>query len=168
MHELNILSENVTLINIYHVKGHQDSEKQRNLTPVEALNVEADKLAHEARQLPHIKTYSPFPTNKVNLVLNKRYIKSPYPKMVKLAFHSMALREHYASKYRWTSQIIDAIWWPIYYQSLSRLQDSDKLRIKKFFNNRWPTLQRERKYYKLYSETEYHIIRCRVPSRQKI
>jgi hypothetical protein len=100
--------------------------------------------------------------------------------MVNLAFHSMALRDYYTDKYGWTSKTIDAIWWRIYFQSLLKLSDPDKLRIKKFINNRLSTLQREQKYYKkettsghckqckLYIETEDHIIRFRIPLRQKI
>jgi hypothetical protein len=99
--------------------------------------------------------------------------------MVNLAFHSMALWEYYINKHRWTSKIINLIWWPIYYQSLSKLLDSDKLCIMKITNNRWPMLHREQKYnrketnssnkqYRLYTKMEDHIIRCRVQSRQKI
>lgn len=180
MYELNALSKKATYIEILHVKGHQDKDTQRHLTTEEALNVEADELTHQARRLPHITTYTPFPTNKVNLVLNNQYINSHYPKMVNLTFHSMALREYYVDKHGWTTNIIDSIWWPVYFQSLSKLPDPDKLRVKKFINNRLPTLQREQKYYrkentsghckqcKLYIETEDHIIRCRTPSRQKI
>jgi hypothetical protein len=60
---------------------------------VEALNVEADKLTNVARKLPDMKEYQKFPTNKVNLKINNKYIISHYPKMVNLAFHSRALRE---------------------------------------------------------------------------
>jgi hypothetical protein len=162
------------------VKGHQDSEKKGKLTIEESLNVETDELTHEARALPNVKDYAKFPTNKVNFKLNNKYINSHYPKLVNLAFHSMALREHYKQKYNWTSKTIDSLWWPVYFQSLSKLSDEDKLRIKKFVNNRWPTLQREQKYYnkpsttshcrqcKLNSEDENHTIRCRTVSRQKI
>jgi hypothetical protein len=161
-------------------QGHQDSEKKGKLTIEESLNVEADKLTHESRALPNVKDYAKFPTNKVNFKLNNKYINSHYPKLVNLAFHSMSLREHYTQKYNWKSKTIDSVWWPVYFQSLSKLPDEDKLRIKKFINNRWPTLQREQKYYnktsttshcrqcKLYSEDENHIIRCRTISRQKI
>jgi hypothetical protein len=63
---------------------------------------------------------------------------------------------------------------------MSSYPDSDKLRIKKFVNNRWATRHRDQKYYKrptgtshclqckLHSETEDHILRCRIPTRQKI
>jgi hypothetical protein len=50
--------------------------------------------------------------------------------MINLAFHSMVLREYYIYKYNWTSKTIQSIWWPIYFQSLSKLSDDDKLRIK--------------------------------------
>jgi hypothetical protein len=84
-------------------------------------------------------------------------------------------------KHGWSAETIDSLWWPIYYQSLAKLTDPDKLRIQKFFvNKRMPTLQREQKYYdkttssghckqcRLYNETEDHIIRCQIPTRQKI
>jgi hypothetical protein len=100
--------------------------------------------------------------------------------MVNFAFHSMALREYYTMKHNWSASDITSIWWPVYYQSLVKLPDNDKLRIKKFVNNRLPTLYRKQKYYKrptgssyckkcnLHSETEDHIIRCRSASQQKI
>jgi hypothetical protein len=147
------------------------------LTTIEALNVEADELTHVARKLPDIKEYHKFPTNQVNLKINNQYINSHYPKMVNLAFHSMALREYYISKYRWT---IDSLWWPIYFQSLAKLSDPDKLCIQKFVDNRLPTLYWDQKYNKkptgtgyckqcrLYNENEDHILRCRIPTRQKI
>jgi hypothetical protein len=115
------------------------------LTTIEALNVEADELTHVARKLPDIKEYHKFPTNQVNLKINNQYINSHYPKMVNLAFHSMALREYYISKYRWT---IDSLWWPIYFQSLAKLSDPDKLCIQKFVDNRLPTLYWDQKYNK--------------------
>jgi hypothetical protein len=118
--------------------------------------------------------------NKVNLKINDKYINSHYPKIVNLAFHSIALREHYATKYGWSAKTIDSLWWPVYFQSLAKLADPDKSQIQKFVNNRMPALYREQKYYKkatstgyckqcrLYNENEDHIIRCRIPSRQKI
>jgi hypothetical protein len=74
-----------------------------------ALNVKADELTHIARKLPYVTNYTLFPTNKVNFVLNNRYITSHNPKMVNLACHSMALREYYADKYRWISKAINLI-----------------------------------------------------------
>jgi hypothetical protein len=161
MYKLNALSEKVTYIEIIHVKGHQDNDTQRILTTEEPLNVEADKMTHLASKLPHITTYTPFPTNQVNLVLNNRYINSHYPKMVNLAFHSMALRDYYTDKYGWTSKTIDSIWWPIYFQSLLRLSDPNKLRIKKFINNRLSMLQREQKYYRK-ETTSGHCKQCKL------
>jgi hypothetical protein len=52
--------------------------------------VEADELTHVARRMPDIKEYNKFPANQVNLKINNQYINSHYPKMVNLAFHSMA------------------------------------------------------------------------------
>jgi hypothetical protein len=124
MHELSLLCEKVAHIEINHVKGHQDKDNQRNITTEEALNIEADELTHVARKSPHITKYSPFPTNKVNLILNKRYINSHYPKMANLAFHSMALREYYMEKYGSTSKTMDSMWWPIYYQSSIRTRQA--------------------------------------------
>jgi hypothetical protein len=121
---------------IQHVKGHQDTDKKGKLTTAEAPHVEADELTHLARLLPDIKNYAKFPANKVNLRLNNRYINSHYPKMVNLAYHSMALREYYVTKYGWNSSTIETIWRPVYFQSLAKLPDPDKLRIKKFVNNR--------------------------------
>jgi hypothetical protein len=98
--------------------------------------------------------------------------------MANLAFHGIALREYYINKYKWSSQTMDSKWWSIYYQSLSKLPDPDKLRIEKFVTNRWPTLHREQKYYnkstttsycrqfKLHDETKDHIIRFRTHTRQ--
>jgi hypothetical protein len=136
-------------------------------------------LTHIAITHKEIKEYDHFPTNKVDLILNKPHINSHYAKMVNLAFHSMVLREYYAVKHNWLASDIASIWWPVYYQSLAKLPENDKLRIKKFVSNHWPTLHHEQKYYKcltgssyckksnLHSKTEYHIIRCLSSSRQK-
>jgi hypothetical protein len=100
--------------------------------------------------------------------------------MVNMAYHSMAYREYCVRKHGWTSKIIDSLWWPIYFQSLAKLPDPEKLRIQKFLNNRLPTLYRDQKYKNtptgtgycrqchLYNENEDHILRCRIPSRQTI
>jgi hypothetical protein len=100
--------------------------------------------------------------------------------MANLAFHSMALQEYYVNKYNWTSKTISSIWWSTYFKPLLQLSDEDTLRIKKFVNNRWPTLCQEQTYYNktstsshcrqcwLYSEDEDHIIRCRTQPQQKI
>jgi hypothetical protein len=180
LHKLKQLNAMNCITTFEHVKGHQDTEKKTKLTTIEALNVEADELTHVARKLPDIKDCHKFPTNKVNLKINHQYINSHYPKMVNLAYHSTALQEYYARKHGWTSQIIDLLWWPIYFQSLAKLSDPDKLRIQKFVNNRLPTLYRDQKYHKkptgtgycrqchLHNESEDHILRCRTPSRQTI
>jgi hypothetical protein len=181
VHEIESLQRRSCNIKIEHVKGHQDTAThQRELTYEEILNIAADKLTHVARALPQVKEYEQLPTNKCNFKLNNKYINSHIPKMVNLAFHSIGLRDYYAENYSWTSNDIESIWWPVYYQSLAKLSDPDKLRIKKFVNNRWPTKYREHKYYnrptgtsyclqcKLYSENEDHIIRCHTSTRQAI
>jgi ribonuclease HI len=155
IYELRQLQEKGCMVIIRHVKGHQDTADNRNMTIEETLNVEADELTHVARKLPDIKTYHKFPTNKVNLQINNQYINSHYPKMVNLAYHSRALREYYAMKYGWSTKLIDSIWWPVYFQSLAKLPDPDKLRIQKFVNNRMPTLYREQKYYNKTTSTGY-------------
>jgi hypothetical protein len=148
LHEIQHLHNMNFITRFEHVKGHQDTKKRTALTTIEALNVEADELTHAARKLSNIKEYHKFPTNKVNLSINHQYINSHYPKMVNLAFHSMALREYYVTKHCWTSKTINSLWWSIYFQSPAKLPDSDKLRIQKFVNNRWPTLYRSQKYNK--------------------
>jgi hypothetical protein len=50
------------------------------MTTEETLNVEADELIHGARRLQDVKEYHKFPTNKVNLTINNKYINSHYPK----------------------------------------------------------------------------------------
>jgi hypothetical protein len=137
------------------VKGHQDTNTKQKLKTEESLNIEADELTHEARQLPNVKAYSIFPTNNVRFKLNNKYINPHYPKMVNLAFHSMALRDYYEIIYNWTSKTIDSLWWPIYFQSLSRLPDDDKLQIKKFVNNRWPAIRCKQKYYNKATTTSH-------------
>jgi hypothetical protein len=173
MHELHQLHEKNCMTIFEHVKGHQDTGKKGKLTTAEALNVEADDLTHVARKLRDIKEYYKFPTNTVNLKIN-------HPKMINLAFNSMALREYYVTKYGWTAKTINALWWPVYFQSLAKLTDQDKLRIQKIANNSWPTSYREQKYYNkttstgyckqchLYNKNEDHILRCQIPSRQKV
>jgi hypothetical protein len=90
----------------------------------------------------------------------------------------MALWEYLLKKYGWNSTMIDSIWWQPYNGSITKLSALDKRRVKKFINNKIPTMHRNENYYgyktslcpccKLYSETEDHIIRCRIPSRQQI
>jgi hypothetical protein len=122
--------------------------KKKNLTDEEKLNIEAAKLTHIARKLPDIKYYSELLTNQVNFKLNGKYLNSHIPKMVNLAFHSMVLRKYYTTKYGWSSKTIDSIWWTVYFRSITSYSDQDKLRIKKFVNNRWATRYRDQKYYK--------------------
>jgi hypothetical protein len=74
-----------------------------------------DELTHEARRLTNIKEYVKFPMNTVNFKLNNKYNNSHYPKMVNLAFHSMALREYYEQKHNWTAKTIESLWWPDQY-----------------------------------------------------
>jgi hypothetical protein len=171
VHEILSLRKRHCIITIDHVRGHQDTvTNRRELTYEEIFNIEADALTHVARELPSVQEYNHLPTNNVKFKLNNKYINSHIPKMVNLAFHSIALRDYYAEKYNWTSSDIESIWWPVYFQSLAKLSDPDKLRIKKFVNNRWPTKYRDHKYYnrptgssyclqcKLHSENEDHII----------
>jgi hypothetical protein len=106
MYELQQLDETNFIITFQHVRGHQGTEKKSKLTTAESLNIESDLLTHEARRLTDVKLYSQFPTNNVNFKLNNRYINSHFPKMVNLAFHSMALRDYYETKYNWMNKII--------------------------------------------------------------
>jgi hypothetical protein len=72
---------------------------------------------------------------------------------------------------------IDSIWWQPYNRSINKLSLPDKRRIQKFINNKLPTLWRNEKYYGcksylfpcccLYTETEDHIIQCRIPTSQR-
>lgn len=87
MHELNLLSEQVTYIKILHVKGHQDNDKQQIITTEAALNVEADELTHIARKLQCVTNYAPFPTNNVNFVLNNHYIIHRWSTSLSTAWH---------------------------------------------------------------------------------
>jgi hypothetical protein len=103
--ELLLLQGRNCIVQIEHVKGHQDTAThQRDLTYEEILNIEAYELTHIAQKLPAIKNYEQYPNNKVNLKLNNKYINSQYSKMVNLAFHSLALREYYLVQYNWSSQ----------------------------------------------------------------
>jgi hypothetical protein len=76
------------------------------MTTQEALNVEADELTHVAMKLQaDVKEYHKFLTNKVNFKINSQYINSHYPrKRVNLAFHSMVLREYFATTHGWTAK----------------------------------------------------------------
>jgi hypothetical protein len=78
IYELKILEDKNCIITIQHVKGPQDNNTKRKLKTEESLNIEADKLTHEARRLPNVKAYSIFPTNNVNFKLNNKYINSHY------------------------------------------------------------------------------------------
>jgi hypothetical protein len=91
VYELLQLMDKKCIINICHVKGHQDDKKGTELSYEEIWNIVADRLTHIARTHADIKEYDHFPTNKFNPILNKQYINSHYAKMVNLAFHSMAL-----------------------------------------------------------------------------
>jgi hypothetical protein len=81
-------------------------------------------------------------------------------------------------QYRWSPATIDSLRWQPYNRSITKLSSPDKRRVHKFINNKLPNLCQNEKYYgyksslfpccKLYSETEDHIIRCRIPSRQRI
>jgi hypothetical protein len=66
INELKALQEKKCIMEIFHVKGHQDCTSRQNLTDEEKLNVEADNLTHIARKLPDVKTYHKFPMNKAN------------------------------------------------------------------------------------------------------
>jgi Reverse transcriptase (RNA-dependent DNA polymerase) len=166
-------------ISIAHVKGHQEKrDPSQPLKTEEYLNIMADDLTHKARRLPKVTKYTPFPSNSVNFVLNGQYINSNFPRCVSNAYHSMALRDYFTSKHGWSNSTTNSIWWQAYHQSITKLPDSDKIKIRKFINNLWPTLKKRQKYKqypsslcqqcRLYTETEDHILRCRTPSRQRI
>jgi hypothetical protein len=151
---------------------------QIKLKVEEELNIFADQLTHKARTVPLVTKYVPFPTNTVHFTLNNQYINSNVPRCTTSAYHSITLREYFTSKHGWNNRTIDSIWWQAYYQSLSKLLESDKIRIKKFIHTLWPTLHREQKYKthpsslckqcRLYTEREDHIIRCHTTSRQHV
>jgi hypothetical protein len=120
------------------VKCHQDESNTHIVTTEEALNIEADEITHIGRKLQYRKENVKFPANKINFKLNNWYVNSHLSQNGQLS---------YIDKYQWPSQTMCSIWWPVYYQSLSKLSNPDKLRSKKFVNNVWPTLDREQKYY---------------------
>jgi hypothetical protein len=163
IHELQLLKSKGCIIGIHHVKGHQDSTSNKNKLKVEEeLNIFADQLTHKARTLPPVTKYEPFTINSVSFT----------------AYHSIALRDYFITKHGWNNKTIDSIWWQTHYQSIKKLPESSKIRIRKFIHNLWPTLHRDQKYKThpsslckqcgLYIEREDHIIRCRTKSRQHL
>jgi GTP1/Obg family GTP-binding protein len=80
------------LITLGFVQSHQDKEEQiYDMSLKEHLNVLADELTHTAWSLPRQKTYHPFPDNHVNVIINDRWFRSNYPRVVSGAYHSLAL-----------------------------------------------------------------------------
>jgi hypothetical protein len=90
------------------------------------MHIYADNLCKQARQLPDQNEYHSFPTNKVNLVLNKRIITVHAPKATAKAYHSININNYYRQKYHWTGETVKSIWWKAYGKSLMKLNRPGK------------------------------------------
>lgn len=92
----------------YHVKGHQD-DKTNKFTEVEKLNVKADKLAEQGRQL---KSTNNNPLGyRVILHIDNNLITTKYSKQVLHAFTSPEIAEYYKEKKHWTHKQLHSIDW---------------------------------------------------------
>jgi hypothetical protein len=156
------------LINIEHIKGHQDCRK-KTLTHNKILNVEADKLATESLLMKTIKNTKPnFAT--ASIMINELLLTADCKKNIRSAYLSMDLREYMLNKNNWTDSTIDNIWWEVHKSSIRSLSTTTKRLIQKFIRNKLPTNYRQNIYYsykpskcrKCNSETETqeHIFKC--------
>ena len=126
-----------------HVKGHQDKHGSIHTLNWEAqLNVRADALANEAKQMRRINSPPQtvyFRSNAV-LFINGNMITKNYSKAIQRASTTGYLRQYLEDKYAWRNDICDIIDWFAFKQDLNRLTLTQQLWATKFVHRWLPLL----------------------------
>ena len=171
LHELAEVEKLNFTITISFVRSHQELKKSKSaLFHEETMNVLADRLTKEARAYKTISKYQYLLKNPISFNINKFMINSKYSQRSKIAYHSVALRPYLMEKHQWKDHTIDKIWWKVYHQSLTSLEEFEETIIFKFIHDKLPTNKREHRHYNYKDqhcnqcqepvEDEDHIIRC--------
>jgi hypothetical protein len=95
-------------VDIAHVKGHQDRDRNKVLNLEARLNVEADRLATESLTLPNTHPVE-MPTTNAVLLINDQVVSSNHTKILRQRYQLIALRKHYDVKNQWEPTTFDKV-----------------------------------------------------------
>jgi hypothetical protein len=159
-----------------HVKGHQDSHTDYASLPLNAqLNVDANAEAGYYQCLhPKQRPIIPrLPSNRVQLHLDGKVIKSKLKKRIREAFTVPSYLCYLQKRFQWTDACVDNIDWLAYTQAIGRFS-TRQIQITKLCNDLLPTARWVNRYDLLTtsncfhcgkSEDRDHILRCKHVTR---
>ena len=95
-----------------------------------------------------------------------------------IAYNSQGITTYMQQKYKWTTRIMENIWWRVHGMALQSLKPSARQIIQKFIFDYWACNEREAKIYTFRTpqcetcvhkiETVNHILQCIDPKRRSI
>jgi hypothetical protein len=106
-------------ITIQHIKGYQDSGKNKLLYNAE-LNVQTDALATSAVGLKGPEQ-NLIPLANGSFCAGELLISAKYKKYLRRGFLSMGYREYLQTTYQWKCYDLDAIWWEAFESAILSL-----------------------------------------------
>jgi hypothetical protein len=158
-----------TQIEVIHIKGHQDRNKNAELTPQAELNIIADKLATEGLRLSSPEYYQ-MPQTTALLRINNKVIMSKRKQTMRDTYQSIFMREYYQEKYGWNDATMESIWWQIFESAIPAFSANEQTTLYKYIHRRLPCNIREYTYYeykspicstcKIEIETQNHVLQC--------
>jgi hypothetical protein len=163
-----------------YVKGHQDQEKDKQLTRAEIYNIEAD---HEATAMRHSMTgparhVIPFPSSRVNVYLHDQHISSSLDKFLHEAYTKTRFWEYVDKKFQWTATTRKLISWPIFFATLKKQTTLKHQQLLKYLYGWLPTGHEVHRHNNLedhrcphcrtVQEKNTHILRCPHPDRHAL
>ena len=160
-------------LQVQHVKGHQDTKK-KTLTPQEKLNIQADKLAEEAHNMPQMSGYTPTGYT-VLLYINGNRITTKITKEILQAATTPEIRQYYMNKYKWNEVTLQNMDWEGQQKAVQTFSSSTQKTLHKYIHGWLPTGNHMSRRYKIPNkcpycykeETEKHLLTCSGQSGEK-
>jgi hypothetical protein len=159
-----------------HIKGHQDKRSTEKPLNLMKLNIKADELATQQRQLMK-KPKTTVTTKTKHLRIRDMYVTRDSQQWTLDMSSNIPMQQYYQEKYGWSKTMFEEIDWDSQWRVLTNYDINDKRRILKFVHGWLPTnyrLHRERQqstprcplcYY--LEEKEAHLFQCQHPLQQE-
>jgi hypothetical protein len=166
-------------INHAHVKGHQDQQRQKELSREAKMNVVADHLAtvtlDEMAVHKEPEAAIPFPAAKCYLLHKGEIISSHETRTLIRLRHEKIIKQYIAYNNQWEEQVLDTINWTAYKRARAKSSMSMKKFVTKFTFGWLPTMETlHRRQQRCDNqclcgqvETQQHLLQCREQQQQK-
>jgi hypothetical protein len=115
------------MINVRHLKGHQDRKTPADRLPKAQMNVEADNKATSAMKTHSFTNdYAEIPMAHAMVYKQGRPITSKTPQTLQRAYLSQGLREYMIKQEKWAQNTPDKVCWIAHQRAIQRMNSTNK------------------------------------------